>query len=59
FFIFLIVFINYILIGLLVIGLETNKRRSLINIKYNINVNKPNFEYRNPNLQLKNKNIHH
>ncbi|MGL5630389.1 MAG: hypothetical protein ACRDCG_01280, partial [Mycoplasmoidaceae bacterium] len=48
-----------LLIGLLVIGFETNKRRSLINIKHNINVNKPNFEYRNPNLQLKNKNIHH
>ncbi|MGL4768834.1 MAG: hypothetical protein ACRCW6_01230 [Mycoplasmoidaceae bacterium] len=43
-----------LLIGLLVIGIETERRkRSLINKKHNIKINKPNFEHRNPNLQLK------
>ncbi|MGL4768835.1 MAG: hypothetical protein ACRCW6_01235 [Mycoplasmoidaceae bacterium] len=46
-----------LLIGLLIIGLETKRRRSLINNKYNINVKKPNLEYRNPNFQLKRNNF--
>ncbi|MGL4768833.1 MAG: hypothetical protein ACRCW6_01225 [Mycoplasmoidaceae bacterium] len=47
-----------LLIGLLVIGLETTRRRrSLNNKNHNINVKKPSFEYRNPNLQLKNTNF--
>ncbi|MGL4768832.1 MAG: hypothetical protein ACRCW6_01220 [Mycoplasmoidaceae bacterium] len=46
-----------LLIGLLVIGLETTRRRSLNNKNHNINVKKPSFEYRNSNFQFKKTNL--